>query len=452
MAQPYEFSVAQSAEEIRQGRLSPVELAESLLGRIDDLDPGLQAWVTIDREDVISAAKDREADRTSGRSTGLIHGVPVGLKDIFYTEGMKTTACSKIYADFVPEYDATCVAKIKAAGGIVLGKAVTTEFATSDPSPTRNPWNPAHTPGGSSSGSAVAVATQMCAAALGSQTGGSTCRPAAYNGIVGLKATYGRISRYGVVPVSWSLDTVGILVRTVEDAATMLQVMAGHDPNDPGSSTQPVPDFLEEMRSADRPPRIGLVSGFFQEHSTNEVWQHTREAAQKLAQAGAAVEDVGLPPSFASCHSCQRVVMNVECAAFHEESFRTRADEYGPRIRAGIEMGMLVPGVDYLKAQRLRRVFRQEMTAMLEGYDVVLTPATPAPAPRDLNTTGDAAFQSPWTSAGLPTIVIPSGMSQDGLPLGIQLAAAPWQEGALLGAAQWAQKALGVNISPPQNG
>ena len=152
MAHPYELSVAQSADAIRQGRISPVELAESLLGRIDDLEDDLQAWVTIDREDVLSAAKDREEDQRSGRPTGLIHGVPIGLKDIFYTEGMKTTACSRIYADFVPEYDATCVAKIKAAGGIVLGKAVTTEFATSDPSPTRNHWNPAHTPGGSSSG------------------------------------------------------------------------------------------------------------------------------------------------------------------------------------------------------------------------------------------------------------------------------------------------------------
>ena len=451
MVQPHELSVARSAEAIRQGRISPVELAQSLLGRIDDLDQDLQAWVTIDREDVLSAAKDREEDLKSGRPTGLIHGVPVGLKDIFYTEGMKTTACSRIYADFVPEYDATCVTKIKAAGGIVLGKAVTTEFATSDPSPTRNPWNPAHTPGGSSSGSAVAVATQMCSAALGSQTGGSTCRPAAYNGIVGLKATYGRISRYGVVPVSWSLDTVGILVRTVDDAATMLQVMSGHDFNDPGSSAQPVPDFLEEMKSSDRPPRIGLLSGFFRDHSTNDVWQHTQEVAQKLAQAGAVVEDVQLPPSFASCHSCQRIVMNVECASFHQEFFRERADEYGARIRSSIESGMLVPGVDYLKAQRLRRVFRQEMTDMLTGYDVVLTPATPAPAPKDLNTTGDAAFQSPWTSSGLPSIVIPSGLSDDGLPLGIQIAARPWQEGIMLGAASWAQKALGVNITPPQN-
>ena len=443
MPQPYQLTVTQSAQEIRQGNLSPVDLARSLLERISSLYPELQAWVTIDREEVLNAARDREQDLQNGRPQGLIHGVPVGLKDIFYTEGMKTTACSRIYADFVPSYDATCVAKIKAAGGIVLGKAVTTEFATSDPSPTKNPWNQAHTPGGSSSGSSVAVATQMCGAALGSQTGGSTCRPAAYNGIVGLKPTYGRISRYGVVPVSWSLDTVGILVRTVEDAAAMLQVMSGHDPKDPGSSTQPVPDFLDQMNSSNKPPRIGLFGGFFREHATQEVWRHTQQIAERLAQAGAVVEELELPASFATAHSCQRIVMNVECAAFHQETFRGRADEYGPRIRSGIEMGMLIPGIDYLNAQRLRRIFRRDMIDKLAGVDVALTPAIPAPAPRDLNTTGDAAFQSPWTSSGLPTVVVPTGLSQSGLPLAVQLATAPWQEGKLLGAAKWCEDILG---------
>lgn len=452
MPQPYELTVAQSAQAIRQGDLSPVDLAQSLLDRIEALDPRLDAWVTIDREDVLSAARSRDQEMQAGGAKGLIHGVPVGLKDIFYTEGMKTTACSKIYADFVPSYDATCVAKIKEAGGIVLGKAVTTEFATGDPSPTVNPWNPEHTPGGSSSGSSVAVATRMCAAALGSQTGGSTCRPAAYNGIVGLKPTYGRISRYGVVPVSWSLDTVGILVRTVEDAAAMLQVMSGHDPKDPGSSTQPVPDFLAQLakiESSGNPPRIGLLGGFFREHATQEVWNHTKEIAGRLTQAGAVVEELALPRSFATAHACQRVIMNVECAAFHEETFRERADEYGPRIRSGIEMGMLIPGVDYLNAQRLRRVFRRDMTQMLAGFDVALTPAIPAPAPRDLSTTGDAAFQSPWTSSGLPTVVVPSGLSLDGLPLAIQLAAPPWQEGKLLGAARWCESVLGMGLTPP---
>ena len=222
MPEPHELSVAEAAAQIREGTLSPVALVESLLARIDALDGDLQAWVTIDRDAVLSAAQQREAEVRQGDPLGLIHGVPVGLKDIFYTEGMLTACGSKVNADFVPDFDATSVAKIKAAGGIILGKAVTTEFASGDPSPTRNPWNLEHTPGGSSSGSCAAVAARMVPAALGSQTAGSTCRPAGYNGIVGMKATYGRISRYGVAPLSWSLDHVGILTRTVADAALML--------------------------------------------------------------------------------------------------------------------------------------------------------------------------------------------------------------------------------------
>ena len=449
MSEPFNLTVSEAAEQIRQGSLSPVDLAQSLLDRIDALDPALKAWVTIDREEVLSIARQREQELSSSGPKGPIHGVPVGLKDIFYTEGMKTTACSRIYADFVPDYDATTVARIKEAGGIILGKAVTTEFATGDPSPTINPWNAAHTPGGSSSGSSVGVATQMCAAALGSQTGGSTCRPAAYNGIVGLKATYGRISRYGVVPVSWSLDTVGILVRSVEDAAVMLQVLAGHDPNDPGSSIHPVPDYLEEMKSWNKPPRIGMIKGFFFDRSTEEVRNHTEQVAQLLAKAGATIQEIVLPDSFSSCHSCQRIVSNVECAAFHEESFRERADEYGARIRSSIEMGMLIPGFRYLQAQRLRRQFRQDMIHMVKDVDVVLTPATPAPAPEDLSTTGDPAFQVPWTTAGLPTVVVPSGMSESGLPLAVQFGALPMEEGKLLGAAKWCEDVLGVSLSPP---
>ena len=449
MAEPFRLTVAEAAEQIRQGGLSPVTLARSLLDRIDSLDPALQAWVTVDREEVLSAARQREQELDRGGPKGPIHGVPVGLKDIYYTAGMKTTACSRIYADFVPDYDATTVARIKEAGGIILGKAVTTEFATSDPSPTLNPWNAAHTPGGSSSGSSVAVAVRMCAAALGSQTGGSTCRPAAYNGIVGLKPTYGRISRYGVVPVSWSLDTVGILVRTVEDAAIMLQVMAGHDPNDPGSSDRPVPDYREEMKKLEKPPRIGLLKEFFFDRSTAEVRRHTEAVAQRLAQAGASVEEIELPGSFATASSCQRIVSNVECAAFHEEFFRDRADEYGAKIRSNIEMGMLIPGVRYLQAQRLRRQLRRDLVAMVKGVDVVLTPATPAPAPRDLSTTGDAVFQQPWTSAGLPTIVVPSGLSEEGLPLAVQLAGLPLEEGKLLAASRWCEAVLAVSLSPP---
>ena len=449
MVENYNLSVSELAQNIRDRQISPETLARSLLSRIDSLDGTLRAWVTIDQEEVLTTARLKERELEEGNSVGILHGVPVGLKDIFYTAGMKTTACSRIFANFVPEYDATSVVKLKEAGAIILGKAVTTEFATSDPSPTRNPWNLAHTPGGSSSGSSVAVAVGMVPAALGSQTGGSTCRPAAYNGIVGLKPTYGRISRYGVIPVSWSLDTVGILVRTVDDAAVMLQAMAGHDPKDPGSSTQPVPDYRAEMEEFDRPPSIGVVRDFFFDRSSQEVRIHTESMVQKLAQAGASVDEISLPKSFATAHSCQRIVMNVECAAYHQEFFSTRADEYGPKLRTNIEMGMPVPGVEYLQAQRLSREFPRDMEELAKQFDVLLTPATPEIAPRDLNTTGDASFQSPWTSSGLPTITVPTGLSESGLPLAIQLAALPFEEGKLLAAARWCEAVCGANFSPP---
>ena len=449
MPLPHELTVSQAAQDIKDKKLSPVALAQSLLDRIEATDESLKAWVTIDREEVLTNAKQREDEAQQDNIRGPIHGVPVGLKDIFYTAGMKTAAGSKVYADFVPEFDATSVAKIKEAGGIILGKAVTTEFATSDPSPTYNPWNFEHTPGGSSSGSSVAVATKTVGAALGSQTGGSTCRPAAYNGIVGLKATYGRISRYGVVPVSWSLDHVGILVRTVEDAALMLQVMSGEDPKDPGSSSVPVPDFLEQMVEYCKPPRIGIVNDYYFENSDSETWAHTQGVVRKLKAAGAEIVELGLPNSFGSCHSAQRVVMNVECAAFHEQFHATQAEDYGPRVRSGMEMGMLVPATKYLQAMRLRRQFRQDMVQTIGKVDVLLTPATPAPAPKDRNTTGDASFQVPWTSSGLPTVTLPSGLSEGGMPLAVQLGGLPFEEGKLLGIAKWCETIIGVQLAPP---
>jgi len=449
MPQPYQLTVSEAAQQIKDKQLSPVELAQSQLERIDATDKELQAWVTIDREEVLTTAKQMEDEAKEGKSRGLLHGVAVGLKDIFYTAGMKTAAGSKVYADFVPDFDATTVRKIKEAGGIILGKAVTTEFATSDPSPTYNPWNLEHTPGGSSSGSSVAVASKTVGAALGSQTGGSTCRPAAYNGIVGLKATYGRISRYGVVPVSWSLDHVGILVRTVDDAALMLQVMSGEDENDPGSASEPVPDFRQQIAEHNRPPRIGIPSQYYQDKSTPEVWAHTQAVAKQLAAAGAGIVEIGLPDSFSTAHSVQRIVMNVECAAYHEQFHVNQAEDYGPRVRAGMEMGMLIPATKYLQAMRLRRQFRQDMVQMVQQVDVVLTPTTPAPAPRDRNTTGDASFQAPWTSCGLPTVTIPTGLSEDGMPLAVQLGGLPFEEGKLLGIAKWCETTLGVQFSPP---
>ena len=447
--QPWDLTVAQAARMIRSGELSPVALMESLLERVRRLEPSLKAWVTLDAELALAAARSSEHGLKRPGPRGLLHGVPIGIKDIYYTKGVLTTACAPQYASFVPTYDATSVARLKAAGAIILGKAVTTQFAATDPSPTFNPWNPAHTPGGSSSGSAVAVASRMCPAALGSQTVGSTLRPAAYNGIVGLKPTYGRVSKYGVLPLAWSLDTVGILARSVEDAALLLQVMAGHDDHDPSSSTLPVDDYLGAVAKPVTPPRIGLVREFFYEHATEEVRLHTDQVVGRLRSAGAAVREVGLPESFNLHEAARTVVFSVEAATFHQQMFAEDPTTYGPLLRRLIEAGSLIPGVSYLQAQRVRRQFRNEMEALLAEVDVLLTPATPSPAPGDRATTGDPLFQGAWTSCGLPCIAIPSGLSTDGMPLGIQLASAPFAEARLLATATWCEAALGVTLMPP---
>ena len=450
MPQLYDLNIAQASGAIRTGEVSSVELSTALLDLIDELEPSLHAWVTIDREEVLGAAHRRDQQAAEGDVLGPLHGVPIGLKDIYYTAGMKTTACSKVLADFVPDHDATSVVRLKQAGAIVLGKAVTTEFATSDPSPTINPWNASRTPGGSSSGSSVAVATRMCAGALGSQTAGSTCRPAAYNGIVGLKGTYGRVSRFGVIPVSYSMDTVGILTRTVEDAGIMLDAMAGYDPNDPCSAWEPVDEYREMLNSPILAPRIGLIREFFLENCDAETRRHTEEMAQHFASRGADVVEVSLPPNFATIYAAHRTITDVECSAYHEDMFNARADDYSPKLRGWIEVGKLIPGVHYLQAQRLRRRHRAEMDALARSVDVLLTPSAPSPAPPlDGGTTGSPMFQTPWTSAGLPTISLPSGLSLEGLPLGIQLEGHLFGEGKLLAAARWCEKAIGLELMPP---
>ncbi len=447
--EPRDLTIAQASQAIADGKLSPPELMESLLERVRELEPSLKAWVTLDEEAALKSARAAETEiHSSGPRTSL-HGIPIGVKDIYYTKGVLTTAGAPQYRNFVPEYDATSVSKLKDAGAIILGKAVTTQFADGDPSPAFNPWNLEHTPGGSSSGSAVAVATRMCPAALGSQTGGSTLRPAAYNGVVGLKPTYGRISRYGVVPFAWSLDTVGIIARTVNDTALLLQAMAGHDPNDASSSPEPVEDYVSGLARQNDPPRIGVIRQFYYETASEEVRRHTDEVVRGLEKAGAAVSEIKLPDSFHLHEAARSVVINVDAAAFHQRMYNQNPDDYGPHLRRIIEVGMLVPGAQYLQAQRVRARFRRDAEAMFKDCDILLTPATPTAAPRDRTTTGDPTFQAGWTSAGLPAVAIPSGLDASGMPLGVQLVAAPFAEAKLLAAAHWCESVLGVELRPP---
>jgi aspartyl-tRNA(Asn)/glutamyl-tRNA(Gln) amidotransferase subunit A len=443
----FKLTITEASRLIHENELSPSELLESLLQRIDQLEPKLEAWVTIDREGAMANAEKYSKEATEGRLRGPLHGIPIGVKDIYYTMGMRTTAGSKILSDFIPNYDATTVARLKEAGAIILGKTETTEFATFDPAPTRNPWNTEHTPGGSSSGSAAAVSTGMCPAALGSQTGGSTIRPAAYCGLIGLKPTYSRVSRYGIIPVSWSLDHVGIITRTVEDAALLLEVLAGHDPRDASSSTLPVPSYRSAMDDLS-PPRLGLLREFFYENAHEDVRKNIDEAAKRLNASGAEVVETRLPRSFSAVLPAHRTIMITEAAAYHEATFHSRMMDYRPNLRGMIATGLLVPASTYLKAQRIRSRFIREITPVLQGFDCLLTPATTTPAPEGLSSTGDPAFNSPWSFCGLPSITVPSGLTKDGLPLGIQLVGRPFDEECMLRVACWCERIIGFGHEP----
>jgi len=448
MPQLHELSAADLARQIRDRNITPVEVAQSLLERMDSLEPMLDAWVRVDRETVLADAKQRQEELDGGMETGPLHGVPIGIKDIYHIAGIPTTAGSKVYADYVPDETAATIGLLQNAGAVILGKTVTTEFACLDPSRTKNPWNPAHTPGGSSSGSAVAVAARMCPVAMGSQTIGSVLRPSSYNGIVGLKPTYGRVSRRGVVPVSWSLDTVGWMGRTVEDTALLLQVMAGPDEQDPVASRLPAGDYLSGLETSG-PPRIGLITSFFMEEADQETQQRTRAMVEKLASAGASVVELTLPESFGTAIQDQMTIMAAEAAAFHKPMYEKQTQDYRPKLRELLRRGLETGATTYSKALERRLRFSADMRLLAEQTDVLLTPSTPTAPLADLTNTGDTRFQGPWTSCGLPTITLPIGLAESGLPLGIQLIASPFEEARLLAAARWCERIIDVRLVPP---
>lgn len=447
MTAPYALTIAQAAEQIRLRQLSPVELVRSCLERIDQLEPRLQAWVTVDREGALQAAKQCEEEIERGQYRGPLHGVPIGLKDIFYTKGLRTTAGSPIYADFVPDYDATTVRRLREAGGIILGKAQTTEFAALKPSPTHNPWNLEHTPGGSSSGSAAAVAAFMCPGSLGSQTYGSTIRPAAYCGCVGLKPTYGRVSAYGVFALCWSLDHVGLFARTVRDVTILLYALAGDDSNDPGCVTAPVPDYRSALLNP-LPPRIGLVREFFLEKANEETRNHVEAVAERFARAGARIEEVRLPESFAGEQEAHFKMLYAESAVSHAETYARHKERYSPQMQDLIEKGKKISCAEYVALRRHQQRFQHDMEALCQSVDVLLTPSTPAPAPKGFTTTGDPSFNGPASFSGHPSLNLPSGLSAEGLPFGVQLMSAALREDKLIAAGQWCETVLDFRQTP----
>jgi aspartyl-tRNA(Asn)/glutamyl-tRNA(Gln) amidotransferase subunit A len=442
------MTIREAASGLRAHRFSAVELATTAIARIDRHNPDLRAFITVTAGQALDQARQADRELAMGQDRGPFHGIPVALKDLFATKGVRTTAGSRVYENWVPETDAAVVEKLLTAGAVVLGKLNMHELAygitSANPhfGAVRNPWNAEHSPGGSSGGSGAAVAAEMVFMAMGSDTGGSIRIPASFCGTVGLKPTYGRVSRFGVLPLGFSLDHVGPLTRTVRDAALTLNAIAGHDPRDPTSSRRPVGDYVPDERCSIQGVRIGLPDSFFFEHLHEDVESAVRGAVARAESLGAVVKRVRLPDMDA-LNAIARIVLLAEASAV-AETYPEDRSFYGADVRALLDQGRLVPATDYINAQRLRRQMRREFDAVWKQVDCLIAPATPSPAPRSGETTirlggrdEDVRLASTRlvrgvNALGYPALSLPCGLSASGLPLGMQIIGPAFEEALLL--------------------
>jgi aspartyl-tRNA(Asn)/glutamyl-tRNA(Gln) amidotransferase subunit A len=448
--------------------VSPVEVVRAHLDRIAELDGSLRAYITVCGDAALETAKTAEGRLMAGGALGPLHGVPYALKDLYDTAGVRTTGGSRIFADRVPTSDATVVRRLAEAGAILLGKLNMVEFAYGPEGlnphygHARNPWDAAthRMAGGSSSGSGVAVATGLAPGALGSDTGGSIRIPASLCGITGLKPTYGRVSRAGVLPLAWSMDHVGPMTRTVADSALMLGVLAGYDPADASTSVLPVPDYLAALTGKVNGLRVGVLGPYFLAGATPAVRAAVEAAAKTLAAAGAIVDEVKLERvSLAAAGSL--AVVAAEALAYHAELLRTRAAEYDPEVARRLRLSAFVGGVHYVRAQQVRALVREEVDAALAHRDVLLAPATPIVAPtldeRQV-ALGDGPsdvraallrFTRPFNFSGHPVCAVPCGFTEGGLPIGMQLVGRPFDEATVLRAADAFQRLTDFHTRRP---
>lgn len=440
-------TIHQASEDLRDYRVSSVELVEGCLATIDQFEQEVHAWVVVDAEGAREAAAVRDRELKSGQVRGPLHGIPIGIKDIIDVAGLPTLAGSPLRENRPAEHDATVVQRLVEAGAVILGKTATTEWASFDPPPTFNPWNTDRTPGGSSSGSAAAMALGMCLAAIGSQTGGSISRPASYCGVAGCKPTYGRVSTAGVVPLSYHLDHVGPMARSVQDLAIVLTAIAGPDTNDPWAATKAAGDLGTQISDTSA-PRLGVLRGFFEEYADDDVQASMKQVVDKLSAAGAELEEASLPPSFEEFLYHHRMIMAVEAAEYHRERFPAHREQFGPEFARLLQEGCETDVRDYAAALAHQRLFQFEFGQLLEQFDALICPATTSPAP-SRETTGDPRFNSPWSYAATPTVVLPIGLASDGLPLGMQLIASPWHEAGLFATSSWCEEGIGFNQIPP---
>jgi aspartyl-tRNA(Asn)/glutamyl-tRNA(Gln) amidotransferase subunit A len=434
------LTIHAAAAKLRQGELSPVELLDFCLERIDRYEGKVKAWVFVDRAGAKEAAEKAHQEIRRGNWRGPLHGIPIGIKDIFDVFDWPTAAGSRLWAQAIARQDAPVVQRLRRAGAVFLGKTVTTAYASFDPPVTRNPWDHLRTPGGSSSGSAAALACGMCLGALGSQTGGSITRPASYCGVAGCKPTHGLVSGEGVMPLAPSMDHPGPMARCVRDLAILLQIIADPLP-------LAAPDYGRLVQEI-RPPRLGRVRGLFHDRADESVRDLMDHVADALKRNGALVGEAALPAGFAEVVARHRTIMAVEAAEFHMHRLRRHPDDYPPKIRSLLEEGLACPAPEYAECKTFQRQLSEETNRWFREIDAFLCPATTSPAPA-ADTTGDPAFNSPWSLTGLPVVSFPVGKDSDGLPLAIQLVGRSWSEAGLLQAAAWCEAKIGVDLGDP---
>jgi len=421
---------------VREGLVTSVDLVQACLARVREVDGDVQAWTFLDPEYALAQARAADEYRLSGQPIGALHGVPVGLKDIIDTADMPTENGSVLHAGRTPSRDASVVSLLRAAGAVILGKTVTTEFATRTPGKTRNPHNPGHTPGGSSSGSAAAVAAGMVPLALGSQTTGSTIRPAAYCGVYGLKPTHGLVPRHGMFRLSRTLDHVGLFARGIDDVALLLEELAVHDERDPDSRPRARASY--RATAAEEPPVTPMLA-FVKTSLWDRVDADARDAFAELASAlGDRVEELELTTAADEVLDWQRAIGGAEIALNLRREWEHGRDKLSPALRARIAEGCEVRASDYLRALDRIPELNASFTELFERrYDAILTPAAFGTAPKGLESTGDPAFCALWTLCGMPALNVPLMQGANGLPLGVQVVGARHRDGPLLRTARW---------------
>jgi len=448
------LTIAQAGRMIASRELSPVDLMRGLLARIERLEPVVGAFATLaDPEQCLNQAREAEAEIQARGYRGKLHGIPVGVKDTHYTAGLRTSASSPILGSFVPTWDATVVTKLKAAGAIIVGKTNLPEWSMGGGTPgTHNPWDLEGDPGGSSGGSAAAIAADLLLGATGADTGGSIRSPAIRCGVVGLKPTYGRVSLRGIIPISWSLDHVGPIAKTVEDAALLLNGIAGHDPGDRTSSREPVPVYNARLRRGVRGWNIGVPPRDLVESQSPDAVAAFEAALEVFRGRGATVREVTLPKTFGAVYACQRIIRIAEAGAAHRPYLRSGA-EYGAQstVRRQVLAGSVLPAASYQRAQQVRAVFISEMRELFADVDVMVTPGWETSAdPRGFPSAPLLSVM--WNLCGFPAIVLPAGFTSGSpsRPLGIQIAGRSFEEETILTAANTFEQATEWHLRKPE--